>query len=379
MSAQKAMRLALSKGFDKTISLPAKITAVRQDVLKLEPLLDRLNDSSLLVLLDGPEGAAGAIMLDRPLLSAIVEMQTLGYVPSSSSDRTPTRTDAAIAEPVINDLLKRFAELLLENADEIWPSGYRFGAKVADTRALGLSISEVEYITLDAEVDVFLGTRQGNLILALPKTPLHAEEVPAKRNPEWVRKVSKSVGGAETQLHAVVHRYSLPLSQLARLKPGDVLPIPLESLEDVTLYAGVKPVVSHVRLGQMNGMRALRLGHVPGAKPVATVEPAPSNGELANLSSNAVETASLAAAPMALPDVSVEPEAAAIELDDLPGLEEAEPAAEEDAVADFDFELPEPEPFSLDDLPDPGGAPAGGGDDGIGMPMAVVPINFDDL
>ena len=59
-----------------------------------------------MVLLDGPCGARGAVRIDTALLAALIEMQTTGRVTGRAfGGRAVTRTDAAIAAPLIDAAL----------------------------------------------------------------------------------------------------------------------------------------------------------------------------------------------------------------------------------------------------------------------------------
>ncbi|WP_177220436.1 FliM/FliN family flagellar motor switch protein [Poseidonocella sedimentorum] len=387
VAPRKALRLALSKSFDETISLPLAATKVREIVDNYHALMERLLDDEMLILLDGPDGALGCIMLDRSLAIAIVEMQTLGFVPRNNHPRSVTRTDAAIAEPVLNDLLKRFAGWLPGDAG-LWAQGYMFGARVPTVRSMGLNLPELDYRIFEAEVDIFLGARIGRILFALPAKPAHAgEDEASSRDPVWAARLEQSVGQAQSELHAVAHRYALPLAQLSSLRPGDTLPFPAEALENVTLYSGQEPVLARIRLGQAEGYRALRFGPVPGTAKQAPEVKAPEAGEPAGELPQLDGPKAAAALPNIpldepeedAPAEALEPLDALEPLEDLASEAEAVEEAEEADDLDFDFELPDAEPFELEDLPMPGAAPAGGAEDDIGMPMAVVEIDFDDI
>lgn len=84
---------------------------------------------------------------------------------------------------------------------------------------------------------------------------------------------------APIRLDAILCRLSLPLSDMGRLAVGDVLALPKDVLREIAIESVGRQPVATARLGQVDGMRALRLtmpGHKPVPHPVeASADPAP--------------------------------------------------------------------------------------------------------
>ena len=61
-------------------------------------------------------------------------------------------------------------------------------------------------------------------------------------------------------LETVFTKVKMPLSMACNLSPGDFIPMPPDILNQAQLHAANGFVVASGKLGQMNGLRALRLG-----------------------------------------------------------------------------------------------------------------------
>ena len=80
MSPAKALRLALAQASDTLLGLPMVVAAVEQVEISQTALRAEFAQGGLMVLLDGPKGARGAVRLDEALLAALIEIQTTGRV-----------------------------------------------------------------------------------------------------------------------------------------------------------------------------------------------------------------------------------------------------------------------------------------------------------
>ena len=62
-----------------------------------------------------------------------------------------------------------------------------------------------------------------------------------------------------TQLQAVLHRLSIPLSAVMQLQAGDLMPLPMASVEKLRLEGSGGRRLVMGRLGQARGFRAVKL------------------------------------------------------------------------------------------------------------------------
>ncbi len=263
MSPAKALRMALARSADAAIGLAVTVTAVEQVQLSQGDVAAEFGAPGLLVLLDGQDGARGAMRLDPAFLAALIEVQTTGRVTGRApADRVLTRTDGAIAAPLIDAMLAEFEEQLCPDDTAHWGAGYRFGAMMEDARALTLSLEATDFhvFRVFAELGEVAVTAAFSLLLphrVAPACPARASEHGAGARGLTLRQTAMM---APVSLMAVLARVPLPLGRVCGLKVGDSLTLgggdtPLE----VRLEASQKHVVARASLGQMNGMRALRL------------------------------------------------------------------------------------------------------------------------
>ena len=277
MSPAKALRLALAQSADRELGLALTVTAVEQTQIAATGLPGALGEGGLLVLLDGPGGLGGALRLDAAFLAALIEVQTTGRVTGRpAEDRAVTRTDAAIAAPLIDAALARFAELLSEETPDHWGAGWRFGAMAEDVRSLGLALTEAEYHHFRLMVEIGEVAQPGILSLLLPVRPCAAArpdctDGPARRGAT----LEHSALDAPVRIDAVLTRLSLPLDRVCTLRAGDLLPLSVERPLTARLEVGARHKLARARLGQMHGFRAVRVVAVTDAPPEKTAVPAP--------------------------------------------------------------------------------------------------------
>jgi flagellar motor switch protein FliM len=288
MSPAKALRLALARAADALFGLGLTVATVEQRRVPLADVGRTLGDDGLLVLLEGGSGARGALCLDSQILAGLIEVQTTGAVrPGMARPRVATRTDAAMVAPLIDALLAEFDSQLAEDPQTHPPRHFGYGDLVEDLRGLALLLVAPDFDLLRLTVDLGPGAKTGRLDLLLPVIS------PPARTPSGKTASSKVAAPAHLEevvtkapvvLDAVMARLRLPLRDVLALKPGDLLPIPREALNETQIIGTRGHVVAAAQLGQMNGWRALRLisgeamplpetSDTPDAEPV----PAPSS------------------------------------------------------------------------------------------------------
>ncbi|NJM82658.1 MAG: hypothetical protein HC844_09255 [Tabrizicola sp.] len=95
--ADRGWRLAFARAARDAMALDVDILKLTIQRRSLAELLELPPDRALLALLDGPGGGLGLIVLAAPVLSALIEMQTMGRVSTQPPiQRKPTKTDAAM-------------------------------------------------------------------------------------------------------------------------------------------------------------------------------------------------------------------------------------------------------------------------------------------
>ena len=283
MSPARALRLSLSRAADTLFDLALTVATVEQRRVEADEIETALGEEGLFVLLDGAAGTRAAMRLDPGLLAGLIEVQTTGVVRSGAvRPRVPTRTDAAMAAPLIDALLDGFEAEMAEGVAGHVAHGFRFGDRMDDPRTLALALTAPEFDAFRLTVDLGPGLRTGLLDLLLPTAP-----PPARRGgpagqaggaqgrakgagPEASADLATVALAAPAVLDAVLARLTVPLSEAMAFRVGERLVIPRESLGAAQLVATGGHVVAEGRLGRREGWRALRLG-----APQSRVAPAP--------------------------------------------------------------------------------------------------------
>lgn len=166
MSLAKALRLTLAKVADALMELPIAVIGAVVEKVDGEAIEAHLNDTALLLLLDGPNGRTGAAMFDPIVVGGLIQQQTMGAVlPDTGVKRAMTRTDAAICAPLVDKLLEDAGPILDEADDAALLRGVRFGAKSDDARTLAMALDAQDYTLIRLTVDMARGERQGEIVL----------------------------------------------------------------------------------------------------------------------------------------------------------------------------------------------------------------------
>ncbi|WP_319823878.1 FliM/FliN family flagellar motor C-terminal domain-containing protein [Thalassovita sp.] len=260
MTPRRAFRRALCRAAQLGLSLPLQAIGGAEALMDRDSVIEQIGADGLLVLLERDGGGAGAAMLDLQLLSALIEVQTLGKVHGKPAPaRRVTRTDAAVALPLIDGTLSGFAQLLSDR--EFAPlTGFHFGNWVPDRQTLAAHLPDGSYNFLSLDVDIGDRERRGRMALALPCVPEQVDEPEpepaAPRTPGFVR---AEVLDASARLETELHRLEMTLDKVALLKPGDQVTLPIRALSELRLRSADRQIVATGVLGQIGGNRAVRL------------------------------------------------------------------------------------------------------------------------
>jgi flagellar motor switch protein FliM len=372
MSMAKALRRALSRTADVLWDLALVTQGVTVEMMDQDEVVGALGPRDLLVLLDGPEGVVGIASLDRQVVTGLVEVQTIQQVTQMpvDDDRVLTQTDAAMISPLLDGALARLADTLVDHPLHSQLCDFRFGAMIEDSRSAGLLLEASAYRVFRAEIDLALGRRRGVLTLFLPERKPKRDSATAERA---IGPHEERLSRVPARLDACLARVTMPLSRAGALKAGDLISLPPDSLDKVEVTAGRGHLVARGRLGQLNGLRAVRLNwpSVGGAGVVNPnigqgidqgIDAAPQDDDDAGFGM-APQSAGLL--PPAEP--AIEPFGGEEDLPDLPPMDFATDAA------DFDFgslEDTDSETQPMDALPDI--------DIGDGFSAAPLEFDFDE-
>lgn len=273
VSVLKALRLTLSKVGQELFSLALAAIGAKQEKIDAAACAAVFDDDQLLILLDGPDGARGAVMIDPSLVGGLIQQQTMGQVrpaPDGAS-RVMTGTDASLVAPLINALLDRAALLPETEEERSILAHYRFGAKAGDVRLLMLALEAPEHHLIRLTVDMAKGARKGEIVFCLPVAqPLAVEHADPDEFDTVlpVRSLADTMMSLPAKLMVSLCEVTLPVSQVSALRVGQVIDLGIVSFQDARIRTIDNRVLAQAVLGQSNGMRAVRLKSDQPAGPV---------------------------------------------------------------------------------------------------------------
>ena len=281
--ADRAWRLALARAANDILALPLEVARLSVNRRSLAELLELAPERALIAVLEGPAEGLGILMLSPPVLSAMIEMQTIGRVSSSAPPvRKPTRTDASMVADMIDQALQELESGLESDPDLIWAGGFNYASFLDDPRPLGLLLEEEHYRVILAELRLGNGAKSGAVMLALPAEGRGRAPKPAPTaTPAPVaaalfsKALSDQVMRTEADIAAVLHRFTVPLSFVMALKTGDLVPLSTAALDRIVLEGLDGRPLASGRLGQNRGMRAVRLAPQAAAETGPSIEIGP--------------------------------------------------------------------------------------------------------
>jgi flagellar motor switch protein FliM len=382
-SPERALTDACIRVSDKLLSLQVVGQSCQMSRVSLGELLDMLPDKSLLAVIEGPGEAQGLLALDPMLFSALIEQQTRGTVnPVAPAARRATRTDATLISDWIDKVLALFGTSLQATGDVRWSYGYTYSTALPDPRPLALLLDETTFVVLNQTLSIGSAEREGTALLAMIADGRGPEPVIASKpqvvdskpaasvtgapsDPEkWQEDLGAAVQTATVELTAVLHRIPMSISSISKLEAGDTISLPLTSVGAVRVEDLNGQVVAEGRLGQLNGMCAIRIngGDTPKPNPERFIA---SDGSTMPVDAAALAPDGMASGPLQTaapgifatspPNVDLPEMPELADLSDLPGLadeHEIDAMVANGQVPDGDFsDDPMDNLPSLDDLP----------------------------
>lgn len=270
MTLARALRLSVAKIADDLFDMALATLGVRTQEVAGPDLIDHFDDGALLLLLDGPHQRRAAVVIDQALVGALIQQQTMGQVlPHVDTEpRTMTNTDAAICAPFLNALFERIAELPEAERDRQLVKGYQFGARAEDARLLQLAMEAAQYQLVQMDIDVERGNRQGKMTLCLPVTEIEPLLDDAGTDDDMASggflkgakpSLAETVPTLPIELSLILSCLKLPLNRISNLKVGDILALKEGGFDAVEMRTSQGRKVGKGTLGQLDGLRAIRI------------------------------------------------------------------------------------------------------------------------
>ncbi|MGL4321828.1 MAG: FliM/FliN family flagellar motor switch protein [Paracoccaceae bacterium] len=272
-AVEQAWEIALRRAAQDMISLRVEVTQSSLRLMSLTEFLEMPGARSLIGILDGPSEAMGVIILSPEVLSGLIEVQTIGTVSEQPPmARKPTRTDAAMVAGFLDSALSELDMALAGQAEAIWAAGFRYASFLDDARALALMLEDTSWQVAEVEVSLAGGAKVGRVILALPSIGRGSKgtaeiAAQASKAAQFNADLREQIGHATASLEAILVRMQVDLAELLALGAEDVLPLFGASLDTVQIETLDGRRVATARLGQAQGMRALRILRIESEMP----------------------------------------------------------------------------------------------------------------
>jgi flagellar motor switch protein FliM len=257
----RALRQAAARAAARGAGLPLVVLGVEMTESSLDDLVAGLDPHHLLVMIGAAAGPEGVLALDPELGAALTEMQTVGrLLPQPAPLRDPTTADLAMAEPFAHRFLAELRAEVGESPLARTLAELGLLGRFANPRAIALALPDTGFRVIRLSLDLGLPDRQAGLLLALPRhVPRAPEPPPSPADPVWSAALGSAVMDAPCTLNAILHRLTLSLGQVEGFTIGQVLPLPGVSVSSVRLEGPGGLPVAPGKLGQMGGLRAVRL------------------------------------------------------------------------------------------------------------------------
>ncbi len=265
LTSSRAVRLALTKSANDAIGLVLSVTSVAEEVAMLDDMLGGLSDDLLLIGLGRDGVQVGLVSIDLQLRAAIVEMQIVGaLIDQAATERAPTLTDSRLCEPLLNAFLTAFPAAVSGTPLDGWADGAALDDRFRDVRSAGLVLADRKYRVVRMNVDLGVAERQGQIAIALPLVETALPQVAVDPDPvDWDAAFQDTAQDAPASLEAQLHSFSVPLATIQGLSVDQLLPLPGCTVSSVKLRAADGTTVAQAKLGQIGGMRAVRLQPAP--------------------------------------------------------------------------------------------------------------------
>jgi flagellar motor switch protein FliM len=221
---------------------------------------------------DGVANSA-AFHMDAELVSHVIDL-SLGGDPSIDSaypDRMPTQIDLAMCSRFADAVLDAFGKAVATVCRGKTLGHMRCQRFETTPQMANIAPERSEVLIINQRVEVGESTRNGFFELVLPLSVIDPIKVdlmqhfgsPSRLNSDlWERHLRHSLMQATLELDAVIDSQRVPLSMLAGMKPGSVLKLGSNAIDEIELYIKTKSGRSKLatcRLGVRGNDKAVRL------------------------------------------------------------------------------------------------------------------------
>jgi len=201
----------------------------------------------------GSGGAEGALVIGRPLLFHLLALH-FGAHPQSRTLPPPARPYTRIE----TRFYQRFARDLLEDLEAAWSSVLPLHPRITGVVDKEVVAEKADERIFYASFDVRGFGEVCRLRVALPTSALADLERSTRDARSGNAPVEEAVRDMEVEVHAELGTVQLPLSRLARLQVGEVLPLQTSEDGDLVVRVGETPKFKAVH-GSVGSRAAIKL------------------------------------------------------------------------------------------------------------------------
>lgn len=273
LTPERALKVALGRAAERVLKRRARVNTVQVaetevDILSTDPQI-----VELLIEITQGDAVIGLIGCDQALVGAIVEWVVTGQIGTRLPPARPiTRTDLAFVLPFLAATLEEIRAVGIGTAMEGWiAEDMATGHRVDDPAKLPLVLPDMPYGLVQLDFDLGVEGRGAKVIVLLPQ---HEEPQIENAEPEtsdWAVNLRRNVLDAPADLTAVLARLRLPMAAIQKFEVGQVVPLVGAQIGGVRIEGPARQLLGQARLGQLNGMRAIRI-EAPQAQQLQEVD-----------------------------------------------------------------------------------------------------------
>ncbi|KAJ56040.1 hypothetical protein ACMU_09770 [Actibacterium mucosum KCTC 23349] len=275
VDAARAWRQALPRVAQSEIGLTLMVQDITCDTVQATDAAENIADNALLCLLEGHGGMSGLVAWDPAAFAAFVAFRMTGKLPGALAERPATRVDAKLTSGFVGKLVQAFGHGLGDGGDTFATMNY--SGFLADARLVQFALPEGPLTRARMEVQFASSGISGSLQVILPSPSVSRPErdVPKRPAQEWSQALGQNVHAAPMRLDAVLARLQLPLSLLLSLQVGQIVSLPGNCLDGVSLESGDGRTILTGRLGRASGDRAVRVANAASGSHSQLGQPEP--------------------------------------------------------------------------------------------------------
>lgn len=260
-AVETLLRKTMPRDADRLCGLDLVVDDVAFADTEVRELIDGLASTDLVFRLQNERGASGLCIVSPELLAGLIESQLYGYVTNAEApERKPTRTDGIVVAELVDAWLASAISVSAHEGMEAMPfAGYQRQDGVLDRRNVALLIEPGRYSKMIVKVTLGDNAKTGTLCLAWP------ESVQSGTTSEGMSdRMARHLSKLNAPMRVVLARVPLSMERVRGLAKDDIIDVPLSALVSVKLEGIDGTSITTGRLGQVNGLRAVRLNSERG-------------------------------------------------------------------------------------------------------------------